>query len=186
MTSTGWCLPGSRESVCSRLCTCVFIQSHRFHTYTYLWSIYTLSESENVSSVVSDSLWPYGLCPPGSSVHGILRQEYWSRLPCPSPRDLPNRGIEPGSLALQVVSLTTEAPGKFIHCLYQAFPFHKYGWNHFTWILQVLYYFQSWFLFVRYFEVKSTGAQECVCLEFWYPEVVSNFLSSYQCTYWYI
>ena len=27
------------------------------------------------------------------------RQEYWSRLPCPFPRDLPNPGIEPGSLA---------------------------------------------------------------------------------------
>ena len=27
------------------------------------------------------------------------RQEYWSRLPFPPPRDLPNRGIEPMSLA---------------------------------------------------------------------------------------
>ena len=26
---------------------------------------------------------------PGSSVHGFSRQEYWSGLPCPSPRDLP-------------------------------------------------------------------------------------------------
>ena len=29
------------------------------------------------------------------------RQEYWSGLPCPSPGDLPNPGIEPGSPALQ-------------------------------------------------------------------------------------
>ena len=31
---------------------------------------------------------------------GLSRQEYWSRLPFPSPRDLPNPGIEPRSPAL--------------------------------------------------------------------------------------
>ena len=36
--------------------------------------------------------------PPGSSVHGILSQGYWSGLPCPPPGDLPDRGIEPASL----------------------------------------------------------------------------------------
>ena len=36
------------------------------------------------------------------------RQEYWSRLPFPSPGDLPNPGIEPGSPALQAVSLPTK------------------------------------------------------------------------------
>ena len=35
--------------------------------------------------------------PPGSSVHGFFRQEYWSGLPFPSPGDLPNPGIEPAS-----------------------------------------------------------------------------------------
>ena len=39
--------------------------------------------------------------PTGSSLHGILRQEYWSGLPFPSPEDLPNQGIKPGSPALQ-------------------------------------------------------------------------------------
>ena len=33
--------------------------------------------------------------PPGSSVHGIYRQEYWSGLPLPPPGDLPEPGIEP-------------------------------------------------------------------------------------------
>ena len=43
---------------------------------------------------------PARLCPavcdpmdcslPGSSVHGISRQEYWSGMPYPSPEDLPN------------------------------------------------------------------------------------------------
>ena len=38
----------------------------------------------------------------------FARQEYWSRQPIPSPRDLPNPGIKPGSPALQVDSLPTE------------------------------------------------------------------------------
>ena len=40
------------------------------------------------------------------------RQEYWSGLPFPSPGDLPNPRIEPGSPALQADSLPTELPGK--------------------------------------------------------------------------
>ena len=40
------------------------------------------------------------------------RQEYWSGLPFPSPGDLPEAGIEPGSPALQADSLPSETPGK--------------------------------------------------------------------------
>ena len=36
---------------------------------------------------------------------GFSRQEYWSGLPFPSPGDLPNPGIEPGSPALQADAL---------------------------------------------------------------------------------
>ena len=36
------------------------------------------------------------------------RQESWSRLPFPSPGDLPNPGIEPGSPALQADALPSE------------------------------------------------------------------------------
>ena len=39
---------------------------------------------------------------------GFSRQEYWSGLPFPSPRDLPNPGIEPGSPALQTDFLPSE------------------------------------------------------------------------------
>ena len=42
---------------------------------------------------------------------GFSRQEYWNGLPFPSPGDLPNPGIEPGSLALQADSLPSEPPG---------------------------------------------------------------------------
>jgi len=38
------------------------------------------------------------------------REEYWSGLPCPSPGDLPNPGIEPRSPALQADSLPSELP----------------------------------------------------------------------------
>ena len=38
---------------------------------------------------------PMDWSPPGSSSMGFSRQEYWSRLPLPSPGDLPNIGIEP-------------------------------------------------------------------------------------------
>ena len=43
---------------------------------------------------------------------GFSRQECWSGLPFPSPGDLPNLGIEPGSSALQADALTSEPPGK--------------------------------------------------------------------------
>ena len=39
------------------------------------------------------------------------RQGYWSGLPFPSPGDLPNLGIEPGSAAFQADSLPTELQG---------------------------------------------------------------------------
>ena len=44
------------------------------------------------------------LCDPVDCSHqaplstGFSRQEYWIRLPCPSPEDLPHPGIEPVSL----------------------------------------------------------------------------------------
>ena len=49
---------------------------------------------------------------PGSSVHGILQAEYWSRLPFPSPGDVPDPGIEPRSPAWQADSLPSKPLGK--------------------------------------------------------------------------
>ena len=43
---------------------------------------------------------------------GFSRQENWSGLPCPPPRDLPNPETEPRSPALQADSLPPEPPGK--------------------------------------------------------------------------
>ena len=46
--------------------------------------------------------------PLGSSVRGILQEEYW--WPFLFPVDLPDPGIKPWSLALQAVSLSSEPP----------------------------------------------------------------------------
>ena len=42
---------------------------------------------------------------------GFSREEYWSGLPFPSPGDLPNTGIEPGSPALEADALISEPEG---------------------------------------------------------------------------
>jgi len=41
---------------------------------------------------------------------GFSRQEYWSGLPFPSPRDLSNPGIQPRSPTLQADALPSEPP----------------------------------------------------------------------------
>ena len=42
----------------------------------------------------------------------FFRQEYWSGLPFPSPGDLPDPGMEPGSPALQADASPSEPAGK--------------------------------------------------------------------------
>jgi len=68
------------------------------------------SESEVIQSCLT-------LCDPmdcslsGSSVHGIFQAEYWNGLPFPSPGDLPDPGIEPGSPTLRADALLSEPGG---------------------------------------------------------------------------
>ena len=50
---------------------------------------------------------------------GISRQEYWTGLSFPSPRDLPNPGTEPASPALEVDSLPLAPPEKITNILVQ-------------------------------------------------------------------
>ena len=47
---------------------------------------------------VSDSLRPVDCSSPNSTVQEISQQEYWSELPFPTPGDLPDPIIKPGSL----------------------------------------------------------------------------------------
>ena len=72
----------------ARMCTCVRL-------VTQLWP--TLCNSTDYS-------------PPGSSVHGISQQEYWSGLLFPS-GDLPDPGIKPVSPAWQADSLPLSHQG---------------------------------------------------------------------------
>ena len=97
-------------------------------------------------SVVSNSLQPHGLqpirllCP-----WGFSSLEYWSGLPFPFPRDLPNPVIEPRSPALQEDSLPSEAPGKAkntgvgsLSLLQGIFPTQELNW-HLLLCRQILY-----------------------------------------------
>ena len=68
---------------------------------------------------------------PGSSVHGIFRARRLEWVAFPSPGDLPDPGIEPGSPGLQGDSLLSEPPGKPLlwylrffsaFCVFDAFP----------------------------------------------------------------
>ena len=55
---------------------------------------------------------PWTVAYQASPSMGFSRQECWSGLPFPSPGDLPDPGIEPGSPALQADALLSEPPGK--------------------------------------------------------------------------
>ena len=52
-------------------------------------------------------------------------QDYWSGLPFPSPGDLLNSGMEPGSSAFQAGSLPTEPPGRLVATTLKGRLFHK-------------------------------------------------------------
>jgi len=70
---------------------------HVFCMYFVLQVLCVLSRS-----VGSDSLRPYGTCQAPLSMESS-RQEYW-KWQFPSPGDLPDPGIEPGSPTLQADS----------------------------------------------------------------------------------
>ena len=73
------------------------------------------AKSECESEVAQSCLT---LCDPIDYSHqaplsmGFSRQEYWSGLPFPSPRDLPNAGIKPWSPALAGGFFTNSATWK--------------------------------------------------------------------------
>ena len=78
---------------------------------------------------------------------GFPRQEYWSRLPCPPPGDLPSSGIKPRSPTLQADSLSSEPLGKLektgvgnLSLLQGNFPTQESIYLHCRWILYQLSY----------------------------------------------
>ena len=86
---------------------------------SYFFLVLGLFECEWVSySVVSWSLWPpWTVAQQASLSKKFSRKESWNRYPLPSPGDLPELGVKPGSLALQVDSSRSEHLGRPWHCL---------------------------------------------------------------------
>jgi len=84
--STSKLLSMEKLCVCVCVCVCVKLLSH-VQLFATPW---TVARQDPLSM-------------------GFSRQEYWSGLPFPSPWDLPNPGIEPGSPALQAGFFTTSA-----------------------------------------------------------------------------
>ena len=63
------------------------------------------------------------------------RQEYWSGLPFPSPGDLPDPGLELGSLALQADSLPTEPPTGNVSVHIHSSRYRRHlGWSHLIYV----------------------------------------------------
>ena len=97
----GVCRPGQTQNmltvcVCVCLCVCVCTHDQSCPTFRTPWTI---------AHQVSLSM-------------GLPRQERWSGLPFPTPRDLPNPGIKPVffvSPALAGKFFTTVPPGKHVY-----------------------------------------------------------------------
>ena len=74
-------------------------------------------------SARSDSATPRTVAHQAPLSMGFSRQEDWSGSRFPSPGDLPDPGVKPGSPVLQVDSLASEPPGK--QCYIVLFPFSQ-------------------------------------------------------------
>ena len=103
---TNWCI---LQKICQ--------QHHHYHLKSCYFSLCVCVCYTHVQLFAT----PWTVCSPlesmGFSIHGIIQARTLDRLPCPSPGDLPDSGIEPGSPALQTNSLLSEPPGKPI-CKY--------------------------------------------------------------------
>ena len=78
------------------VCVCVCVHTHLCVSCCHVWlfvTLWTVARQTLLSMKFS-------------------RQEYWSGLSFPSPGNLPNPGIKPGSPALQTDCLLSEPPGK--------------------------------------------------------------------------
>ena len=91
----------------------LFVVEMIFLWLACLWSVsvcvcvcvFSVTQSCPTLCNLMDRSWP------GSSVCGISQARVWSGLPFPSPGDLPDPGIKPGSPALTGGFFTTEPPG---------------------------------------------------------------------------
>ena len=105
-------------------------------TFTCLLTIHC--ESVN-RSVVSNSETPWTIACQAPLSMEFSRWDYWGELPFPSPEDLPNPGIKPGSPTLQADSLLSEAAGKLLWLAYVYFfpSYLLYNINIYYWFTTV-------------------------------------------------
>ena len=82
------------------------------HTSVRIFIVWPLLKLSEIAQSCPTLCNPVDCNLPGSPSMGFSRQEYWSGSPFPSPGDLPDPGIEPGSPALQADALTSEPLGK--------------------------------------------------------------------------
>ena len=97
---------GTNFYCCLNKCFLYFILISRVFTYFLLFAC-VLSHFSPVGLFAT--LWTVAHQSPLSM--GFSRQEHWSGLPCPPPRDLPNPGIVPASPTLQVYGLLLSHQG---------------------------------------------------------------------------
>ena len=84
--------------------------------------LYRKKERKKVESLSRVRLFvtPWSVAYQAPPSMGFSWQEYWSGLPFPSPGDLPDPGIEPGSPAFQADTLTSkhqESPILYMYAL---------------------------------------------------------------------
>ena len=94
----------------------IILNLHQIRYVAFAWVWHSLGKSITLYRLIKYSMWAQSystFCDPMDSTHqsplsmGFPRQEYWSGLPFPSPGDLPNPGLEPGSYSLLVTSEKT-------------------------------------------------------------------------------
>ena len=79
----------------------------------FLNSIYMRWTESEVAQSCPTGATPWTVAYQAPLSVGFSRQECWSGLPFPSPGDLPNPGIEPGSPTLQADALPSEPSGNY-------------------------------------------------------------------------
>ena len=83
----------------------------------FIFSLYIIIESLRAHSGVSNSVTRLDYSLPGSSVHGTFQKECWIELPLPTPRGLPDPGIQLVSPALAGKLFITEPSGSMYYPL---------------------------------------------------------------------
>ena len=117
---------------------------------------------------------------PGSSVHVIFQARIWSWLPFPTPRDLPNAGVEPVSLespALAGRFFTTAPPGK---PLFSGPSPYIAKWQ----VLKNEKLDEVWNATVLCF--SNVIEKQCVCepVRFWLPCVFNSSVKTHRLVHW--